>query len=55
MTEQRRELSYERHGLPSRFWEPEPDEEDMKRHEAEYMERIKNGMEPMDDEELPFE
>ena len=25
--EQRKELAYERHPLPSRFWEPEPDEE----------------------------
>lgn len=55
MTEQRRELAYDRHRLPSRFWEPEPDEEDLKRLEAEYMERIKNGLEPIDDEELPFE
>lgn len=55
MTEQRRELAYERHELPSRFWEPQPDEEDLKRMEAEYMERVKNGPEPTDDEELPFE
>ena len=44
--EQRRELAYERHDLPSRFWEPEPDEEDLERLAAE--------AEPMDDEELPF-
>ena len=54
MAEQRRELAYERHELPSRFWEPEPDEEDLKRLESEYMERIRNGLEPIDDEELPF-
>ena len=55
MAEQRREFAYERHELPSRFWEPEPDEEDLKRLESEYMERIRNGLEPIDDEELPFE
>ena len=54
MAEQRRELAYERHELPSRFWEPEPDEEDLKRLESEYMERIRNGLEPIDDEERPF-
>lgn len=47
MTEQRTELMYERCELPSRFWEPQPDEEDLKRMAAE--------AEPMDDEELPFE
>ena len=26
----------ETHDLPSRFWEPQPDEEDLKRLEAEY-------------------
>ena len=29
--EQRKELAYEKHCLPSRFWEPEPDEEDLER------------------------
>lgn len=38
----------DRHDLPSRFWEPEPDEEDMERMEKEY----KGGL---DDEPLPFE
>ncbi len=35
--------------LPSRFWEPQPDEEDLKRLEAEY-----EGSE-LDEEPLPFE
>ena len=35
--------------LPSRFWEPQPDEEDLKRLEAEY-----KGNE-LDDEPVPFE
>ena len=39
----------EKHGLPSRFWEPEPDEDDLKRMEQEY-----EGSE-LDDEPLPFE
>ena len=34
---------------------PEEDIQDLKRLEAEYLERIKNGLEPMEDEELPFE
>ena len=41
MMERRWEYAYEGHELPGRFWEPEPDEEDMKRQEAEYMERLK--------------
>ncbi|MCR5295363.1 MAG: hypothetical protein K6E30_09385 [Lachnospiraceae bacterium] len=45
--EQRKELMYERHTLPSRFWEPEPDEEDLKRMAAE--------TEADEDLELPFE
>ena len=50
MTEQRKDLGYyERRELPSRFWEPEPDEEDLKRLEQEY-----EGSE-LDDEPLPFE
>jgi len=42
--EQRKELMYERHTLPSRYWEPEPDEEALKRMEEED-----------EDLELPFE
>ena len=38
---------YERCTLPSRFWEPEPDEEDLRRLEAE--------VEVDEDVELPFE
>ena len=50
MTEQRRDLGYgEKHDLPSRFWEPEPDEEDLERMAQEY-----EGSE-LDDEPLPFE
>ena len=40
---------HEKHDLPSRFWEPQPDEEDLKRMEQEY-----EGSE-QDDEPLPFE
>ena len=50
MTEQRRDLGfYEKHDLPSRFWEPEPDEEDLERMAQEY-----EGS-TLDDEPLPFE
>ena len=35
--------------LPSRFWEPQPDEDDLKRMELEYVENED------DDEPLPFE
>ena len=50
MTEQRRDLGFgDRHNLPSRFWEQELDEEDLKRLEQEY-----EGNE-LDDEPLPFE
>ena len=50
MTEQRRDLGfYEKHDLPSRCWEPQPDEEDLERMEREY-----EGSEE-DDEPLPFE
>jgi len=38
----------EKRDLPSRFWEPEPDEEDLMRLEQEY-----EGSE-LDDEPLPF-
>ena len=48
--EQRKELAYERHPLPSRYWEPEPDEEDLERMRKEAEER-----EPEENEELPFE
>ena len=47
--EKRKELAAERHDLPSRFWEPQPDEEDLKRLETEY-----EGSE-LDEEPLPFE
>lgn len=40
---------YTEHTLPSRFWEPQPDEEDLKRMEAEY-----EGSE-LDSEPVPFE
>ena len=46
--EQRKELAYEKHSLPSRFWEPEPDEEDLERMMNEAEE------EEFEDEELPF-
>ena len=46
--EQRKELAYERHPLPSRYWEPEPDEEDPER-----MMKEAEGQE--EDIELPFE
>ena len=48
-TEQRKELMREKHDLPSRFWEPLPDEEDLERMAREY-----TGSE-LDDEPLPFE
>ena len=38
--EQRKELAYERHTLPSRFWEPEPDEEDLERMKQDLMDTI---------------
>lgn len=49
MTEWRKELLPDRHPLPSRFWEPEPDEEDLERMAKENTELW------MDDEPLPFE
>ena len=39
--EQRKELADERHPLPSRVWEPEPDEEDLERMMQEMA--AKNG------------
>lgn len=47
--EQRKELAYERHPLPSRFWEPEPDEEDLERMMREAEENDQEA------DELPFE
>ena len=43
----RKELEYERYTLPSRYWEPQPDEEDLKRMEA--------AADADEDLELPFE
>ena len=40
---------HEKNELPSRFWEPEPDEEDLARMAQEY-----EGSE-LDDEPLPFD
>jgi len=50
--EQRMEMLADRHTLPSRYWEPQPDEEDLERMRKEYEERHRD--EPQDDEELPF-
>ena len=47
--EPRKEMLPDRYDLPSRFWEPEPDEEDLERLEQENEENW------MDDEPLPFE
>ena len=47
--EQRKELACERHTLPSRFWEPEPDEEDLERMMKEAGDK---GQE--EDLEIPF-
>ena len=56
MTEQRRDLGfYEKHDLPSRFWEPTPDEEDLKRIEEENLKRLEQEGSEWDDEPLPFE
>ena len=49
--EQRRELAYERHTLLSRYWEPQPDEEEL---EKQIQERMAAG-DADDTEELPFE
>ena len=50
----RRQLGLrEKHDLPSRFWEPEPDEEDLKRIEEENLKRLEQ--EGIDDEPLPFD
>ena len=45
MTEQRRELAYDHHRLPSRFWEPGSEEEPQVLPEEEWL----------PEEELPFE
>jgi hypothetical protein len=47
--EPRKEMLPDRYKLPSRFWEPEPDEEDLERLGQE------NEESWMDDEPLPFE
>ena len=47
--DQRKELAADRHGLPSRYWEPQPDEEDIKRMEEGH----EGGL--LDNEPLPFE
>lgn len=44
---------HEKHDLPSRFWEPEPDEEDLKRIEEENLKRLEQ--EGIDEEPLPFD
>lgn len=44
---QRKELMADRHDLPSRFWEPQPDEEDLLRMEEE--------KQSDDTDPLPFE
>ena len=50
----RRQLGLgEKRDLPSRFWEPEPDEEDMKRLEEENLKRLEQ--EGIDEEPLPFD
>ena len=46
----RKELEYERHELSGRYWEPQPDEEDLRRMEEEY--RLNH--EADEEEELPF-
>ena len=43
-------MRYEIHTLSSRYWEPQSDEEDLERMEAEWKEQHKDE----DDEELPF-
>jgi len=51
----RRQLGLrEKHDLPSRFWEPEPDEEDLKRIEEENLKRLEQEGSDWD-EPLPFE
>ena len=51
----RRQLGLrEIHDLPSRFWEPEPDEADLKRIEEENLKRLEQEGSDWD-EPLPFE
>lgn len=51
MTEVRKELAYDRHRLPSGYWQPQPDEEDLERMRKEWEEEHKDD-EP--EEPLPF-
>ena len=46
---------YEHHDLPSRYWEPEPDEEDLERMAREYEESCADEGSWPDNEPLPFE
>lgn len=50
MSEQRKELMPHNYELPSNFWQPQPDEEDLKRMEQEYKDD-----ESYNDDPLPFE
>lgn len=52
MSEWRKELLTDKHNLPNRFWEPEPDEEDLRRIEQD---NIDNKNYRLDDEPLPFD
>ena len=45
----------EKHDLPSRFWEPEPDEEDLKRIEEENLKKLEQEGSDWADEPLPFD
>ena len=49
--EQRKELLHERFELPSRYWEPSPDEEE---EDVEELEKQMAEMGPIEDERLPF-
>lgn len=53
MSEQRKELIYDRNRLPSGYWEPQPDEEDLERIRKEYEEVQKYDDEEL--EEFPFD
>ena len=53
MSEQRKELMYDRNRLPSGYWEPQPDEDDLERMRKEYEEAHKCDDEKL--EELPFD
>ena len=55
MTEWRKELLPDRYSMPSRFWEPQPDEEDLKRIEEENRKKLEQEGSEEDDEPLPFE